>query len=154
MPTFFWTFLAKCGRALLSLRYKIRIKGLKEFNTSPHEKGILFLPNHSAHMDPLFLFLLLWPKYRMRPVVIEYIYRLPLLKPWMKLIRAVPIPNFDTSINQLKVKKANDALREIADGLKKGENFIIYPAGRLKSSGREIIGGASGAHALIQECPD
>jgi len=123
-------------------------------DAAPFKKGILFLPNHPAHMDPLFLFILLWPKYRMRPIVIEYIYRLPLLKPLMKLVRAVSIPNFDTSINQLKVKKASDTLIGIAEGLKRGENFVFYPAGRLKSSGREVIGGASGAHALAQECPD
>jgi acyl carrier protein len=154
MPTFFWNCVAKCWRLLLALRYKIEVKGLDELDAAAHKQGILFLPNHPAHMDPLFLFLFLWPKFRMRPVVIEYVYRLPLLKPFMKLVRAISIPNFETSINQLKVKKANDALQEIGEGLKKGENFIVYPAGKLKNSGREVIGAASGAHGLVQGCPE
>jgi len=154
MPTFFWNCIAKLCWTLLSLRYKIRVKGLEQLDAAQYKQGILFLPNHPAHLDPLFLFLLLWPKYRMRPVVVEYIYRLRLLKPWMKLVRAISIPNFDNSINQLKVKKANDAIQTIAEELKKGGNFLLYPAGRLKNSAREIIGGASGAHALVKECPN
>lgn len=154
MSTFFWDCFAWVCRALLSLRYKIRVKGKEKLDALPSKQGILFLPNHPAHMDPLFLFVLLWPKYRMRPVVVEYIYRLPFLKPLMRLVRAVSIPNFDTSINQLKVKRANDAIQRIAEGLKVGENFALYPAGKLKNSGKEVLGGASGAHALVQECPN
>ncbi len=154
MPTFFWNCVAKCCRILLALRYQIRVKGLDQLDRAGNRKGILFLPNHPAHMDPLFLFLFLWPKYRMRPVVIEYVYRLPFLKPFMKLVGAVSIPNFETGINQLKVKKANDALQKIGEGLKKGENYIVYPAGKLKNSGREVIGAASGAHGLVQGCPE
>jgi long-chain-fatty-acid--[acyl-carrier-protein] ligase len=153
MSTFFWNCLAKLAFALLSLRYKIRVKGLDALDKISSKEGILFLPNHPAHMDPLFLFLLLWPRYRMRPVVVEYVYRLTLLQSAIRFIRAVPIPNFDTSINPMKVKRANDAIQEMANGLKKGENFILYPAGKLKSAGREKVGAASGAHALVQECP-
>jgi long-chain-fatty-acid--[acyl-carrier-protein] ligase len=104
-------------------------------------------------MDPLFLFLLLWPDFRMRPVVIEYVYRLGILKPLMRLVKAIPIPNLDTAINPMKVKRASEALQRMADGIKAGNNFILYPAGKLKSSGKEVIGGASGTHALLQECP-
>ena len=117
MSTVFWNFFSRVFRLLLSLRYRIRVKGLKELEAAGLGRGLLFLPNHPAHMDPLFLFLLLWPKYRMRPVVIEYIYRLPLLKFAMKIVRAVSIPNLDTSLNQLKVKKANAAIEAIAEGL-------------------------------------
>ena len=151
----FWWFLARVSRALLSLRYRIRVKGLEQLNgKNLRDKGILFLPNHPAHMDPLFLFLLLWPKFRMRPLVIEYIYRLSILKPIMKLVKGVSIPNLETSVNELKVKKAQEAFEKIREALKRGEHFVLYPAGKLKSTGREILGGASGAHTLVQECPE
>ena len=149
----FWNFVAKLCWALLSLRYRIRIKGKERLGSLNKGGGILFLPNHPAHMDPLFLFILLWPDYRMRPVVIEYIYRLSILKPLMRMVRAISIPNLDASINQLKVKRANQAIESIAAGLKKGEHVVLYPAGKLKSSGKEVLGGSSGAHALVQECP-
>jgi len=154
--TAFWNLLSKLWWALLSLRYKITVQGLEDLRPEKLAKkgGILFLPNHPAHMDPLFLFILLWPKFRMRPLVIEYIYRLPLLKPFMKLVRALSIPNFDTSVNQIKIKRAQQSILLIADGLKHKTNFILYPAGRLKSVGREVLGGSSAAHALVQECPE
>lgn len=156
MSTIIWTFIGKICWLLLSLRYRIQIKGLEQLSKHKFANpgGILFLPNHPAMMDPLFLYLLLWPRFRMRPLVIEYIYRIPLLRPVMKLVKGLPIPNFDTSVNQLKVRKAELAIKQIAEGLKRGQNFVLYPAGKLKSSGREILGGASGAHAILQECPD
>lgn len=156
MSTFFWTIISYLFRAVLSLRYRVEVKGLDKLTAQKlHKKqGILFLPNHPAHMDPLMIFLWLWPKYRMRPLVIEYVFRTSFLQPALKLVRALSIPNFDTSVNQLKVKKAQESIEEIAKGLKKKENFVFYPAGRLKSSGKEMLGGSSGAHALLQECPD
>lgn len=154
MSNFFWTLFSKFCLRLLSLRYRVKIKGLDQLKRSNLKKGLLFLPNHPAHIDPLLLALLLWPYYRMRPLVIEYIYRLFFMKPMLKLVRAVVIPDFDTSVNQLKIQKGAKALQEMADGLKRGENFLIYPSGRLKSSGKEILGGSSGAHGLVQECPN
>lgn len=154
MSTFFWIVFSRFCLKLLSLRYKVKIKGLDELKRSKITKGLLFLPNHPAHIDPLLLALLLWPHYSMRPLVIEYIYRLFFMKPMLKLVRAIVIPDFDTSVNQFKIQKGAKAIQEIAAGLKQGENFLLYPSGRLKSSGKEILGGSSGAHSLIQECPD
>lgn len=150
-----WTLFCFLVRALLSLRYRIEIRGLAELDKGLSRKeGTLFLPNHPAHMDPLFIMLYLWPRYRLRPLVIEYVFRQTWMKPFIKLVGALSIPNFETSINQIKVRKAEKAIGEIAEGLKKGEHFLLYPSGRLKSSGREMVGGSSSAHALLQECPD
>lgn len=156
MPKLFWDFVGLMIRAGLWLRYRVEFRGLEKL-TPEHlnrKGGILFLPNHTAHMDPLMIFSRLWNCYRMRPLVVEYIFRNPLLKPLMQISDAMPVPNLDVNINQLKVKKAQDAIQRIADGLKRGENFLLYPAGSLKSGGREAIGGASGAHALAQECKE
>jgi len=154
--TLLWTLLSKICLCFLSLRYRIRVKGLKELNNQKlRKKGrLLFLPNHAAHMDPLFLFLLLWPQYKIRPLVIEYIYRLGLLHPFIKLVRGLCIPSFEASVNQLKIRKAEESMQKIVEGLRKKENFILYPSGKLKSSGREVVGGSSSAHALLQECPE
>ncbi|MBS0625722.1 MAG: AMP-binding protein [Verrucomicrobia bacterium] len=153
MSTLFWTFIGFLARGLFSLRYKVRTKGCFEVLDEKLENGILILPNHSAHMDPPLLFFYFWPKFRMRPVVIEYIYRIGALKFLMQLTRAIAVPNFDTSVNQYKIYKAQLALKEVSEGLKRKENFILYPAGRLKLTAEEILGGASGAHAIVQECP-
>ncbi len=156
MSYFFWMFVSYCARALMSLRYRIEVKGMEKLipERLAKKEGILFMPNHPAHMDPLFNFIWLWPKFRMRPLVIEHVFVLSLLKPLNKLVKSISIPNFDTGVNEYKVKKAEKAVREIAEGLKKGENFIVYPAGRLKPQGKELLGGASGTHELLKECPD
>lgn len=152
----FWKLLTKITLAVLSLRYKIEIKGMDKLSGSPfpREGGILFMPNHPAHMDPLFLFSILWPKFRMRPIVTEYIYRLSFIKPLMRITKGIPIPSLTTSINQIKVKKARDSIQALADGLKQKTNFILYPAGKLKHDAREVIAGSSGAHEVILQSPE
>lgn len=156
MMIFLWKLLTKLAWAVLSLRYKFEIKGLDQISNGSLSKkgGIFFMPNHPAHMDPLFLFLLLWPKFRMRPIVTEYIYRMSFIKPLMKITKGLPIPSLTTSVNQIKVKKAKEAIQAVADGLKKNDNFILYPSGRLKHSGVEVVGGSSGAHEIVQQCQD
>jgi long-chain-fatty-acid--[acyl-carrier-protein] ligase len=156
MSTLFWTLFAYLVRAGLALRYRIEVRGLEKLQSHlfDRKRGTLFMPNHPAHMDPVILFLWLWPKYRMRPLEIEHIYKLPFLKPFNKLIRAIMIPNFENAVNEYKVKLGERSIQEIAQGLKKGENFIVYPAGRLKGDGKELIGGASGVHEILNECPN
>jgi len=90
----------------------------------------------------------------MRPIVVEYIFQQSGISFLMKLARALPIPNFDTSLNEIKLEKAKETIAEIIDGIKAGDNFLIYPAGRLKHTGKEIVGGASATHSIISECPN
>ncbi len=146
-----WTFLSKLAWRILRLRYKIEIKGLDQLPTTG---GVLFLPNHPALMDPLMLFIRLWPRFQMRPLVTEYIYRTSFMKPLMKLTGGMPIPSFSTSINELKVKKAKESIQAVADGLREGKNFILYPSGKLKTSAREEVGGSSGAHEICGQYPE
>lgn len=155
MSNLFWLIFSYIVRAGLSLRYRVEVRGLEKMTPERlnREQGILFMPNHPAHMDPLFIFLWLWPKYKMRPLEIDHIYKLPFLRPFNKLIGAICIPNFELAVNEYKVKQGEKAIQEIAAGLKKGDHFIVYPAGRLKNTAKEMLGGASGAHELLKECP-
>ena len=152
----FWNFACFIFRAILSLRYKIKVVGLEKVTPDKlHRKGgIIFLPNHSAHMEPLFLFLLLWPRYKMVPLVVEYIYRKPILNPLMKLVHALQVPDFEVSVNQIKIRQSEKVMAQIVTRLNGGENFLIYPSGGLKRSAKEIVGGASGVHAILQQTPE
>jgi len=156
MKRFFLTIICYLLRMVLSLRYRIEVRGLDTCNYQrlKNDRGILFLPNHPALLDPLFLVLFLWPRFRFRPVVVEYIYRISWLRFWMKALKALPIPNFETSVNQIKIRKAQRAVADIAEKLKRKENFLLYASGKLKISGQEILGGASAAHDVIQEYPE
>ncbi|HSX14015.1 MAG TPA: AMP-binding protein [Chlamydiales bacterium] len=150
----FWNLLKYLFLAILRLRYTIKVTGSDQLKRLSKEGGILFMPNHTAHMDPLFLFILLWPKYRIRPIVTEHIARISFMKPLMNITKGISVPSLSTSVNALRVKLAKEAVQSVTDGLKKNDNFIVYPSGRLKETAKEVIGGSSGAHEILQQCPD
>jgi long-chain-fatty-acid--[acyl-carrier-protein] ligase len=156
MSAFFSILIAYFLRAVFSLRYRIEVRGMETLNAERlnRKQGILFMPNHTAHMDPPTLFVYLWPKFRMRPLETDYVFKMPFLKLMNHLVRAIAIPSFEHAVNEYKIKRAETAIREIAEGLKRGDNFIMYPSGGLKTSAKEVLGGASGAHELLKECPD
>ncbi len=148
---FFLRWIVKIG---LTLRYRIEVRGEESLLDAKRHKGILFLPNHPALIDPVILMAWFWPKYQFRPLVMDYWVRNGILGPFLKRIRAIPIPDLDTSANQEKMKKVNDAIHQIKDGIANGENFLIYPTGRVKNRSKEMIEGASGIHQLVQKFPD
>lgn len=150
---FFLYFL----RFVLWFRYSIRIKGLDKIASQLRNKpaGTLFLPNHPAVLvDPLSVGLAAWPKFKLRPLIIEYLYYQPGVHALMKLVDAIPVPNFDTSSNSLKRKRNEKVVHTVIDNIRHGQSFVIYPAGQLKSTAREIIGGASMVHHIISEVPE
>lgn len=143
-------------RLALSLRYKIKVKGLENLKPDQLNRpgGVLFLPNHSAiFVDPAIVNQFIWHQFRPRPLIVEYFYYMPLVNSVMKWMGALPVPNFDTSTNSLKRKRNERIFQNAIKSLKDGDNFLIYPAGRLKSVAREVIGGASGVHRILQEVP-
>lgn len=142
---------------LLRLRYRIKVIGLENLNEKTLKKsgGILFLPNHPAILvDPAITTIAIWKKFRIRPLVIDYVYDAPLVHHLMVMLKALRVPNFDLSCNTLKRKKIEDEFDEIIRGLKEKDNFLIYPAGQLKDSNKEIIGGHSGVYRIVEANPD
>ena len=149
-------FICLVVRWVIALRYRIKVTGLEKLTPQnlPKKGGILFLPNHPAEIDPVIMSFLFWPKYQAHPIVVEGWYYSKGIHYPMKLVEAVPIPDFNGAVNKWKQKKITKAFAFVADQLKKGSNFLIYPAGRLKRSPEEIIGGASFVHTLLQDCPE
>ncbi len=145
---------AALGRALISLRYRIRVNKGALDDMRKTGRGMLFLPNHTAEIDPIILNVLLFRLFRPRPLVIEYFYYLTGGHFFMRLVRALPVPNFEPSANQWKVRQVEKCLTEVKAGLKRGEHFLIYPSGQLKREGYETIGGNSFVHRLLQDNPD
>jgi long-chain-fatty-acid--[acyl-carrier-protein] ligase len=143
-------------RFLLSLRYRIKVKGIEELEKvkMPHEGGILFLANHPAEIDPSILLCVLWPKYRPRPVAIDFLFGKPFVRYMLDFIGALSIPNFDSSSNSYKKRQVEKTYEKILSALSKKENLLIYPAGGLKSQAEEVIGGASGIHTILQKKPE
>ncbi len=148
-------FVAFFLQVILRLRYRIRIVGLESVirEVESHPDGVLFLPNHPAVLvDPLMIACPIM-KLGLRPMMTEYMYFNPLFYPLMRAIRALPVPNFASSVNPIKIHRIDKVLEEMSAGLKKGEVFLIYPSGTTKHTGREIIGGAFGTFHLLQQNP-
>jgi len=146
---FFWAFLW--------LRYRIKVTGAEILNKQVLNKpgGILFLPNHTTILvDPLATALAILTYFPVRPLIVEYMYYLPIVHGIMRLLHALPVPNFNTATNSIKRKRAEQSISQIITDLKKGDNFLIYPSGRIKRTAVEAIGGASAVHKILQEAPE
>ncbi len=142
---------------LLRFRYKITFTGLDDVKKLLEGKnsGCLFLPNHPAVVvDPLIVSLPLVRYFHIRPLIVEYMYYHPAFHWAVRMLNALAIPNFGSTFNALKLKRAERALKTISEGLKNGDRFLIYPAGTTKFQAREVVGGAFGVHQLVAENPD
>ncbi len=149
-------FILALVRFLISLRYRLEVIGLERINPERFQKrgGILFLPNHPAEIDPVILEMILWKKFKPRPLIVEHFYNLKGFRFFMDLVMALPFPTMDTLANQWRAKKVKKLFDRVIEELNKKGNFLIYPSGRLKVSGTEWVGGASFVHDLLQAAPE
>ncbi len=157
MRTFLEFLMILFLRAMFWFRYRVKVKGLDKLTPEALNKtgGTLFIPNHpAAFVDPALVVMSVWPKFRLRPMIIEYMYFLPIVHGVMKFIRALPVPDFESSNNSIKRKRGERVIKDMIKGIENKDNFLIYPAGRLKHTGIEDLGGASAVHQIIQECPN
>lgn len=152
LKKFAWNLALDIVRLLIRLRYRINVIGLKEI-AQTKRKGILFLPNHPAEIDPVLLYLMLGRYFRPRPLVIEEFYFQKGIRTVMDFARALHIPS-TLSINKWKEGQIEKTKRKIAASLVQGDNFLVYPAGKLKRSAEEHVGAASLAYDLINMHPD
>jgi len=151
-----WT-LAIIFKLALSVRYKVIVKGKDKLTADNLKKsgGVLFLPNHPSYFaDPCIVSLATFPQFPIRPMIVEYMYYLPVANTIMRFLDALPVPNFVSSSNSYKRKKSDQVIGELIKGLKNKENFLIYPAGRVKHSSYELIGGSSAVHRIVQEAKE
>ena len=142
-------------RWLLSLRYRIEVVGLDKVHSKSCSKkgGILFLPNHPAEIDPVILESVLWQAFKPCPLVVEHFYYLKGFQWFMDLIGAMPLPTMDALANKRRAKKVKKQFDNVVDALNEKRNFLIYPSGRLKVGGAEVLGGASFIHDLLHAAP-
>lgn len=144
-------------RTAFWFRYRIQYKGLEKLNPTNLNKpgGVIFLPNHpTVFVDATAITIGLWPKFPLRPLIVEYMYYLPIINFTMRKLNALPVPDFDKSSNSLKKKKIETIIQSVIEGLHHGDNFLLFPSGRTKSTAYEAIDGASATHRIVQEAKD
>jgi long-chain-fatty-acid--[acyl-carrier-protein] ligase len=138
-------------RFLLSLRYKVTIVGTEAARAKPGP--YLILPNHPAFADPPNLLVRLWPFFQMRPLLLETNFKTGPFRILAKLMRAIPMPDIVKASAEDR-KRAEEAMGEVVAALKRGENVILWPSGRLSRDGSEQLGGARTAADVLAAVPE
>lgn len=136
-------------RILLSLRYKVKIKGAEILrNSNPS----FILPNHQALVDPILLFSHIYRYSSATPVITSGFYDNPFLKPFLKRWGAIRVSDLESGSRNVGV--LNEISRNVLEGFGKGKNIILYPAGQLAGQGLEKIINKKSAHHIVSEIPD
>src|SRR2546430_159110 len=107
------------GRALVRCVYRVTALGI---NNLP-EGGFLLLPNHISWVDAIVL-QLTCPR-PIRYIIDEEFYRKPLLHPFLRLVKCIPI---DT-------RHSHSAIRAATEKIAEGEIVCLFPEGQLERTG-------------------
>jgi len=138
-------------RFLFSLRYRVKLIGKADALAKPGP--YLILPNHPAFVDPLLMLVRLWPSFQMRPLLLETNFNNPIMAPIGYGLRAIRMPEISRASAKER-KRAEEAVADIVAALKRGENIILWPSGRLSRDGSERLGGARTAADVLAAVPN
>ncbi|MGB0033945.1 MAG: acyl-[ACP]--phospholipid O-acyltransferase [Candidatus Acidiferrales bacterium] len=104
--------------------YRIRVEGRDNI---PETGGALFVVNHMSFVDALLL--IASTDRPIRFIFYKGIYDLPYIKPFAKMIRAIPISS------ELRPRDMLKSLREATDAIKGGEVVCIFAEGQITRVG-------------------
>jgi len=105
--------------------YRIRVAGRDNI---PESGGALFVSNHMSLVDALLL--LASTDRPIRFLIFKDIYDQPHIKPFAKMIRAIPISS------QLRPRDMIHSLREASDAIRNGEIVCIFAEGQITRIGQ------------------
>lgn len=154
-PTLYTRLLQGLLGLLLSLRYRVEVRGLKALHQRDNQAPLLFLPSHAALVDPLLIYSLL-ADYRPRAMADSRQVNKAVIRTLIRPFRPILIPDLQQDAGR-PGHNAEKAVRAALDtsvaALKQGDNLLLYPAGRLTRDGHDRLDGNSGAHALYSRVP-
>ncbi len=138
-------------RSLLWLRYRVKVTGLKEI-AKRGQTGILFLPTHPALIDPIMVMAWLFRLFKARALAdTDQIDRFFIR--WLAK-RAGVLAITDIAKAGGTANGAKEAIDQCIEALRKGDNLILYPGGRLKREHFEDLRGNSGVTRIVEALPD
>lgn len=143
--------IAYVARPIIALRYRVDIRGLEAIRAKGR-RGILFLPNHSALIDPAVIVTWLYPSFGLRPLADEHQVGRTIFGYIALLYGSRILPNLERRGAEAR-NRMRQALQDIADGLEADENILLYPSGRLKRQTLEDLGSASGTETIVKAVP-
>ena len=144
--------LAWLVKAILWLRYRVRITGLGAV-TARGRSGILFLPNHPGLIDPVIVTSHLYGPFKVRALADRRQIDRFFIRWLARRIGVLPIESL-ADAGAAAGQEVRRTIAAVADALRKGDNIILYPAGRAYQSRLEDLGGASAVQTILKELPD
>lgn len=139
-------------RGLLSLRYRIRVRGIDEV-AAGGTRGILFLPNHPALIDPIIVGTMLFPRFRARFLADQDEVDRPVISGLADRIRVLRMPDLAKRGPSVK-PQVEAAVNEMIASLRRGDNFVLYPAGHIYRGYLEDLRGNSGVERILEAVPE
>ena len=134
--------------SVLRLRYKVEISGFDELKLDK-DRGVLFLPNHPAYVDPLLLVSILGRKFCPGILIDEDQLQRPLIKFIRKMIPLFPIPDI-VKVRTKGVQAINHAVDQLVTEIDNGSELLLYPSGRIYRQDHELVHGTSSVHTILK----
>jgi long-chain-fatty-acid--[acyl-carrier-protein] ligase len=138
-------------RILAPLRYHINLEGWESVRDA--KRPVLLLPNHPGYLDPLLIFTAVYHAFQPRPVIYEGIFPSWILWLLVNLLKAVPIPDLNRPSHEA-YQRAEQAVAEVIEGLRRGENFILWPAGGVQHDGIERLRANRALSDILRAVPE
>jgi acyl-[acyl-carrier-protein]-phospholipid O-acyltransferase / long-chain-fatty-acid--[acyl-carrier-protein] ligase len=107
--------------------YRIRVRGRENI---PERGGALFVSNHLSFVDALLLSAS--TDRHIRFLIYKDIYEHPVVKPFARILRAIPISPMQRPREMLK------SLREASDAIRAGEVVCIFAEGQITRIGQML----------------
>ena len=107
--------------------YRLRVEGRENV---PQTGGALLVANHMSFVDALFLIAAIDRPIRF--LIFKDIYELPFVKPFAKIIRAIPISA------QQRPRDLLHSLREATNTIREGELVCIFAEGQITRIGQML----------------
>jgi hypothetical protein len=139
-------------RLIVFLRYRIRVNGWEQIRDL--QSPVLLLPNHPGFIDPVLILAIFYGAFRPRPMLYEENFRNPVLRLLMKLLLdAVPIPDVNRPSQEAR-QRTEQAIAAVIEGLRGGENFVLWPSGWMQRDGVERLHGAKALTDILRAVPN
>lgn len=136
---------------VLRLRYRIAVRGL-DVVRARGTGGILFLPCHPALIDPVIVVSTLITPFAPHTVADADAVGAPGIRQLVARFGVRVMPGMARQGAESRAEIAR-VLAETAADLRRGENVLLYPAGRLMRSQREDLGANSAVETLLAAAP-
>lgn len=133
------------------MRYQISVSGWERAQAL--KPPVLLLPNHPAFVDPILIYATFDRAFRPRMVLSEENFSGPIRPLLTAFLNAVAVPDLQHPSENVH-ERTERAVAELIAGLKRGENFILWPSGRIQRDGVERLGAARLLAEVLRAVPE